>query len=89
MQIRLFGGVAAETEDGEPVDVGPAKCRAVLAVLALSPGSAVPVSRIVGLVWGDEPPRTAAKTLQSYVTRIRKGLGPDSIIRTGAATPGL
>ncbi len=85
MQIRLFGGVAAETEDGEPVDVGPAKCRAVLAVLALSPGSAVPVSRIVGLVWGDEPPRTAAKTLQSYVTRIRKGLGPDSIIRTGAA----
>ena len=34
VQIRLFGGVAAATEDGEPVDVGPAKCQAVLAVLA-------------------------------------------------------
>ncbi len=85
MQIRLFGGVAAETEDGDPVDVGPAKCQAVLAVLALSPGSAVPVSRIVRLVWGEEPPRTADKTLQSYVTRLRKGLGPDSIVRTGVA----
>ena len=85
MQIRLFGGVAAATDDGEPVDVGPAKCQAVLAVLALSPGSAVPVSRIVRLVWGEEPPRTADKTLQSYVTRLRKGLGADSIVRTGVA----
>ena len=59
VQIRLFGGVAAATDDGEPVDVGPAKCQAVLAVLALSPGSAVPVARIVRLVWGDRPPRTA------------------------------
>ena len=85
VQIRLFGGVAATTDDGEPVDVGPAKCQAVLAVLALSPGSAVPVSRIVRLVWGEEPPRTADKTLQSYVTRLRKGLGADSIVRTGVA----
>jgi predicted ATPase/DNA-binding SARP family transcriptional activator len=85
VQIRLFGGVAAATDDGEPVDVGPAKCQAVLAVLALSPGSAVPVSRIVRLVWGEEPPRTADKTLQSYVTRLRKGLGPDAIVRIGVA----
>ena len=54
-------------------------------MLALSPGSAVPVARIVRLVWGDRPPRTADKTLQSYVTRLRKGLGPDSIVRTGVA----
>lgn len=85
MQIRLFGGVAAVTDDGAAVDVGPAKCQTVLAVLALSPGSAVPVSRIVRLVWGEEPPRTADKTLQSYVTRLRKGLGADSIVRTGVA----
>ncbi len=85
VQIRLFGGVTAATDDGRPVDVGPAKCQAVLAVLALSPGSAVPVSRLIDVVWGDEPPRTADKTLQSYVTRLRKGLGPDSIERVGAA----
>ena len=33
------------------------------------------------LVWGEDPPRTAEKTLQSYVTRLRKGLGPEAIVR--------
>ncbi len=85
VQIRLLGGVDAVTDDGDPIDIGPAKCQALLAALALSAGSALPVSRLVELVWGQDPPRTAEKTLQSYVTRLRKGLGPDSIERTGAA----
>ncbi len=33
----------------------------------------------------DDPPRTAEKTLQSYITRLRKGLGAGSIAREGAA----
>ena len=74
VRIRLLGGVSA-TDGGEPLDVGPAKCQTVLAVLALSAGSAVPVSRLVELVWGEEPPRTAEKTLQSYVVRLRRALG--------------
>jgi predicted ATPase/DNA-binding SARP family transcriptional activator len=85
VRIGLFGGVSAESDDGVPLDIGPAKCQAVLAVLALSAGSAVPVSRLVDLVWGDTPPRTAEKTLQSYVVRLRAGLGADAIVRTGAA----
>jgi len=71
VRIRLFGGVSAATDDGQPVDVGPAKCQTVLAALALSARSTVPVSRLVELVWGEDPPRTADKTLQSYVTRLR------------------
>ena len=85
VRIGLFGGVSAATDDGTTVDIGPPKCQAVLAVLALSAGSAVPVPRLVELVWGDEPPRTADRTVQSYVVRLRKGLGPASIVRTGAA----
>jgi predicted ATPase/DNA-binding SARP family transcriptional activator len=85
VRIGLFGGVSAVTDEGEPLDIGPAKCQTVLAVLALSAGSAVPVTRLVELVWGDEPPRTAEKTLQSYVVRLRAGLGADAIVRTGAA----
>ena len=84
-RIHLLGGVGAVTDRGEPLDVGPAKCQAVFAALALSAGTAVPASRLVDLVWGEDPPRTAERTLQSYLTRLRKGLGPDSIIRTGAA----
>jgi predicted ATPase/DNA-binding SARP family transcriptional activator len=82
--IRLLGGVSA-TDRGEPIDVGPAKCQTVLAVLALAAGSAVPVPRLIDLVWAEQPPRTADKTLQSYVVRLRKGLGAAAIVRVGAA----
>ena len=85
VQIRLLGGVRASDDNGVAVDVGPAKCQAVLAALALRPGSVVSVSRIVEMVWGEDPPRTAEKTLQSYITRLRKGLGAGSIVREGVA----
>jgi hypothetical protein len=85
MQVHLLGGVAAVTDGGEPLDVGSAKCRAVLATLALSVGEAVPVSRLADVVWGEDPPRTADKTLQGYVARLRKGLGGETIVRTGTA----
>ncbi len=85
MLICLFGGVTAFDDDGKAVDLGAQKCQAVLASLALSAGVAVPVGRIVDRVWGEDPPRTAEKTLQSYVTRLRKGLGTESIVRVGAA----
>ncbi|HSK90657.1 MAG TPA: BTAD domain-containing putative transcriptional regulator [Euzebyales bacterium] len=43
------------------------------------------MSRLVDLVWGEEPPRTAAKTLQSYVARLRRGLGSNAVVRAGVA----
>ncbi|ABW11024.1 transcriptional regulator, winged helix family [Parafrankia sp. EAN1pec] len=85
LRIRLLGEVGAVTSGGEPVDVGPAKCQALLAALALAPGKVVPVGRLVELVWGPHPPRTADRTLQSYATRLRRALGPGSIRRVGAA----
>ena len=85
VQIRLFGGVSATDDSGTPLDIGPAKCLTVLAALALSVGSAVPVARLVDLVWDSEPPRTAEKTLQSYVVQLRKCLGQHTIVRSGAA----
>ena len=84
VRIGLLGGVRAVGADGEPVDVGSAKSQTVLAALALSPGVPLPVSRLVELVWGDAPPRTAYKTLQWHVAQLRKGLGSASIVRTGA-----
>ncbi|MGW5688280.1 AfsR/SARP family transcriptional regulator [Nonomuraea sp. NPDC003754] len=85
VRIGLLGGVRVATEDGEPVDIGSARSRTVLAALALSPGTPLPVSRLVELVWGDAPPRTADKTLQWHVARLRKSLGRGTIVRVGAA----
>lgn len=84
LRIRLFGGVGAVGNDGESLEVGPAKCQALLAALALSAGSTVPTWRLVEALWGDDPPRTAERTLQSYVARLRKGLGDETISRSAA-----
>ncbi len=85
MRIRLLGGVAAVTDQGDLVDIGPVKCQALLAGLALSVGRPVPVWQLVDAVWGAAPPRTAERTLQSYATRLRKCLGTGAIARTGPA----
>ncbi|WP_238445386.1 BTAD domain-containing putative transcriptional regulator [Salsipaludibacter albus] len=84
LQIALLGGVRVQDDHGE-LDIGPAKCQAVLAALALSPRTAVSVAELIRAVWDDDPPRTADKTLQSYVVRLRKAVGPTTIVRVGAA----
>lgn len=85
MKIRLFGGVSIDDDAGEPIDPGPAKCQELLAALALDADSAVPVTTLVDLLWRDDPPRTAEKTLQTYVARLRKAVGYETITRVGAA----
>jgi predicted ATPase/DNA-binding SARP family transcriptional activator len=85
IDIRLLGGVRACTPDGGAVDVGPAKCQVVLATLALSVGATVPVPRLVEAVWGEEPPRTAERTLQAYLARLRGVLGADAITRSSGS----
>ena len=85
MLISLFGGVGVTDDQGVAIDVGPPKCEVLLAALALSAGTAVPVGRLVEMVWADRAPRTAEKTLQSYVTRLRKSLGAESVVRRGVA----
>ncbi|MEV4139299.1 BTAD domain-containing putative transcriptional regulator [Dactylosporangium sp. NPDC049742] len=85
VRIGLLGGVRVTTDDGEPVDIGSAKTQTLLAALALSPGTPLPQARLVDLVWGDDPPRTAHKTLQWHVAQLRKGLGGPAIARVGDA----
>ncbi len=84
-RISLLGGVRITDASGAQVDPGPAKCQELLAALALEPQVAITVGRLVGLLWGESPPRTAEKTLQTYVARLRKALGSEAIVRTGSA----
>ena len=71
---------------GDELAIGGAKQRAVLAVLLLRAGEVVSVQRLVDEVWGDDPPPSAAHTLESYVSRLRQlfnGHGP-RLVRRGA-----
>ncbi|SDH66310.1 DNA-binding transcriptional activator of the SARP family [Actinokineospora alba] len=71
--LRVLGPVEIVGPDGPAALVG-ARQRAVIAALALHPGTMLPFSRLVDAVWGEDPPRTAVKTLHSHVARIRQAL---------------
>lgn len=85
VRIRLLGGVEVVDGSGTAVDIGAGKCRALLAALAMQPGRAIPDWRLIDLLWGEQPPRTAVRTLQSYIARLRGGLGAGRIVRSGAS----
>lgn len=73
MDFRLLGSLEVEA-DGKPIDIGPPKQRAVLAVLLLNANEVVPIDRLIDLVWGEEAPRTAGHSVQIYVSELRKVL---------------
>lgn len=81
LRFEILGPVRA-FRGAERVDLGPAKQRAVLAVLLLSPGKPVPVHRIIDAVWGDDPPENGPNVVQKYVAGLRRVLDPDRVPRT-------
>ncbi len=72
--VHLMGTVRL-VRNGQPVDVGGPKQQAVLAVLALSAGRRVSTDRLVDLVWDENPPASARRTVQSYIASLRRALG--------------
>jgi basic membrane lipoprotein Med (substrate-binding protein (PBP1-ABC) superfamily)/DNA-binding SARP family transcriptional activator len=75
MQFRLLGALEAGS-GGTVVDLGPPKQRAVLAILLLHVGEIVSIDRLIDLLWGEAAPRTAAHSIQIYISDLRKSLEP-------------
>ncbi|ADD44604.1 AfsR/SARP family transcriptional regulator [Stackebrandtia nassauensis] len=73
LEIRLLGAIELWA-DGRRVDIGPAKQRAVFAILAAEATSVVPTDRLEHHTWGDAPPKDARRTLHVYLTRLRRAL---------------
>jgi hypothetical protein len=57
---------------GGPVELGPARQRAVLVALAVDAGRPVPVETLIDRVWDDDPPAGVRAGLYSYLTRLRR-----------------
>lgn len=77
MRFGLLGSLEVTDGDGAPVEVGGAQPRLVLAVLLAAEGRPVAVDAILDALWGDAQPASAAGTLQSYVSRLRRVLEPE------------
>ena len=59
------------------IPVGGQKQRAVLALLLLDAQRVVSTDRLITALWGETPPKTAATSLQNFVSQLRKQIGGD------------
>ena len=73
LRFTVLGPLRAWRGDTE-VDLGTPQQQAVLAVLLLAEGRQVPRDALVDALWGQEPPKTAAGTVRTYVSRLRRCL---------------
>ena len=85
-------GPLTVVQGGAAIGVGGPKERLVLAQLVARANNVVPIDALVEAVWADHPPRSAERTLQAYVARLRGIFEPDRppgvestmLIRTGS-----
>jgi DNA-binding SARP family transcriptional activator/class 3 adenylate cyclase len=78
MEFRVLGPLEA-IKDGRALELGGQKQRALLAVLVLEANRVVSSGRLIEALWEEEPPETATKALQVYVSQLRKLLGKERL----------
>jgi DNA-binding SARP family transcriptional activator len=83
VEFRILGPLAVLGDDGRPVALPPAKPRALLILLLLNRNRTVRTDVLVDQLWDERPPATATKTVQVYVSQLRKALGDRLQTRPG------
>jgi YVTN family beta-propeller protein len=78
VQVGILGPLVVREDDRE-VQIGAAKQRALLTLLLLRRGELVPTDTLVEQLWNGTPPATAVKTVQVYVSQLRKALGEGAV----------
>lgn len=81
LRFRLLGPVEAALDD-QPVPLGGQRQRTVVAALLLARGEVVPAGHLVDALWPEQAPRSAAGSLQAYISNLRRLLEPDRPART-------
>jgi class 3 adenylate cyclase/tetratricopeptide (TPR) repeat protein len=78
MEYRVLGSLEVLDGSGQRVPLGGTRQQTVLGSLLLRAGRTVSLERLVDELW-ETPPETAAKTVQVYVSRLRRLLSPGAI----------
>ena len=73
MRVRILGSL--DLFNGADAVRLPPRIQDVLALLSCRPNSVVSAGQLIDALWGDEPPRTSAKSLQIRVHELRRALG--------------
>jgi DNA-binding SARP family transcriptional activator len=80
VRFGVLGPLEVTDDGGNPVDIGGRQARLVLAALVAAGGRPVSADGLIDVVWADRPPATAAGTLQSYVSRLRRALDSTNLV---------
>jgi DNA-binding SARP family transcriptional activator len=75
VEFRILGPLEVVDHDGRDVPLPAAKPRALLALLLLHRNRVVSQDALIDDLWEERPPATAVKTLQVYVSQLRRALG--------------
>jgi predicted ATPase/class 3 adenylate cyclase/DNA-binding winged helix-turn-helix (wHTH) protein len=73
MDFRILGSLQV-VDDERVIVLGGSKQRALLGVLLVHANETLSTDRLIDELWGEQPPATAAKTVQVHVSRLRKAL---------------
>jgi predicted ATPase/DNA-binding SARP family transcriptional activator len=86
VRVAMLGPLEVRTDgdQGEVVEVGGVRLRALLIMLALRPGQFVPASQLIDGLWAEAAPAGAPNALQALVSRLRRAL-PEAAIESRSA----
>jgi DNA-binding SARP family transcriptional activator len=76
--VGILGPFELHIDGENPVALGGLRQRALLAILALHANEVVAADRLIDELWGEQPPASALHTVQVFVSRLRRALGPAS-----------
>jgi len=82
-EFRVLGPVKLIFEH-QPISIGPAKRRAMLAALALDANHPVTLGQLADALWAGPPPASAVANLRSHAAALRRVLGNRLVARPRA-----
>jgi len=79
MDFRLLGPLEVAGDEGS-LALGGTKQRSLLAMLLLHANQVVSTDRLIDALWGASPPFTCGKSIQVYVSRLRKAMADNRLV---------
>jgi peptide/nickel transport system substrate-binding protein len=80
VEFRILGPLEVRADD-RTLALGGRKPRALLALLLLHANEVVSRDRLIDRLWGERPPPSANQSLDTYVSRLRRELGRERLLR--------
>jgi DNA-binding SARP family transcriptional activator len=88
VRLAILGPLLVVDDAGREISVAAARQRTLLAALLVRANRMLSVDELAELVWDGAPPAGAARTVRSYLARLRRAVGPTVAERIVTHDPG-